>query len=344
MDHMISAGHYLATHAGAQILQAGGNAIDAGVAAGIALGVVQSDIVNVGGVAPCLVYHAQTGKVWSISGMGYWPRAASLDLFLDKYGGRIPAGVLRTVIPAAPDAWITALERFGTMSFGDVAAAAIGFARDGFVMYPLSAEVLADHQDNYRRWSSSAAVYLPGGRPPAAGEVFRQADLAASLQYMADEERAHASAGRLAGLAAARRAFYQGDIAARMVAYHRENGGLLTHDDLRDFSVEVEPALSTDFHGTRLYSCGFWCQGPTLLQMLNILESRDLRTLGHNAASYLHLLTGAIRLAFADREVHYGDPRHKPVPQDVLLSKAYARERLAMILADRAGPDIPAAG
>src|SRR5690606_31845974 len=157
MDHMISAGHYLATHAGAQILQAGGNAIDAGVAAGIALGVVQSDIVNVGGVAPCLVYHAQTGKVWSISGLGYWPRAASLDLFLDKYGGRIPAGVLRTVIPAAPDAWITALERFGTMSFGDVAAAAIGFARDGFVMYPLMAEVLADHQGGHRPLASCSA-------------------------------------------------------------------------------------------------------------------------------------------------------------------------------------------
>ncbi|MBO9352439.1 gamma-glutamyltransferase family protein [Bordetella petrii] len=344
LDHMISAGHYLAAQAGAQILQGGGNAVDAGVAAGIALGVVQSDIVNVGGVAPCLVYEASTRKVWSISGLGHWPKAASLDIFVDQYGGRIPAGVLRTVIPAAPDAWITALERFGTCSFSEVAAAAIGYARDGFVMYPLMAEVLADHQEDYRRWPSSAAVYLPGGRPPAAGEIFRQTDLAASLQYMADEEQAHAKGDRMAGLAAARRAFYQGDIAAAIVDYHRAHGGLMTHDDLRDFSVEVEPALSTSFHGTQLYSCGFWCQGPTLLQMLNILESRDLRALGHNSAPYIHLLTEAIKLAFADREVHYGDPRHKAVPQQVLLSKQYARQRLAMILADRAGPDIPAAG
>src|SRR3546814_8331854 len=101
----------------------------------------------------------------------------------------------------------------------------------------------------------------------------------------------------------------------------------MTHDGLRGFAVDVEPALTTDFHGTQLYSCGFWCQGPTLLQMLNILESRDLRALGHNSAPYIHLLTEAIKLAFADREVHYGDPRHKAVPQDSLLSKAYTRER-----------------
>src|SRR5690606_12420792 len=125
LEYMISAGHYLATQAGARMLEAGGNAVDAGVAAGIALGVVQSDIVNVAGVAPCLVYEASTQKVWSISGLGYWPKAASLDLFMDKYAGRIPPGVLRTVVPAAPDAWISALERFGTFSFGDVASAPI---------------------------------------------------------------------------------------------------------------------------------------------------------------------------------------------------------------------------
>ena len=344
LNHMISAGHYLATQAGMNILQAGGNAIDAGVAAGIALGVVQSDIVNFGGVAPCLVYHADTQKVWSISGLGYWPRAATLDLFLKDHGGKIPAGVLRTVIPAAPDAWITALERFGTLSFGDVAAAAIGYARDGFVMYPLMAEVLADHAQDYGRWASSAAVYLPDGRPPAAGDIFRQTDLARTLQYMADEERAHAAAGRAAGLAAARHAFYRGDIAKSIVDFHRAEGGLVTHDDLANFAVDVEPALSTDFRGTHLYSCGFWCQGPTLLQMLNILESRDVAALGHNSAAYVHLLTETIKLAFADREAHYGDPRYRDIPQAALLSKAYALDRLALISDDRALPDMPSPG
>jgi gamma-glutamyltranspeptidase/glutathione hydrolase len=321
LNHMISAGHYLATQAGMDILQAGGNAVDAGVAAGIALGVVQSDIVNFGGVAPILVYQASTGRV-----------------------STIPAGVLRTVIPAAPDAWITALERFGTLSFGEVAAGAIRLAREGFVMYPLMAEVLAENEKNYARWPSSAAIYLPGGKPPPAGSIFRQTDLAASIQYMADEERLHRGQGRAAGLAAARRAFYEGDIASAIVKYHKEEGGLVTRDDLRNFSVEVDPALSTDFRGTQVHSCGFWCQGPSLLQMLNILEPRDLRALGHNTAPYVHLLTETIKLAFADREVHYGDPRHIDVPQTALLSKDYARARLALIDPDRAGPDMPPAG
>lgn len=344
LKHMISAGHYLATQAGMDILQAGGNAVDAGVAAGIALGVVQSDIVNFGGVAPILVYQASARRVFSISGLGGWPRAARLETFLEKHGGTIPAGVLRTVIPAAPDAWITALERFGTLSFGEVAAGAIRLARDGFVMYPLMAEVLAENEKNYARWASSAAIYLPGGKPPPAGSIFRQADLAASIQYMADEERLRQGQGRAAGLAAARRAFYEGDIAAAIVKYHQEEGGLVTREDLRDFSVDVEPALATDFHGAQVHSCGFWCQGPSLLQMLNILEPRDLRALGHNSAPYIHLLTETIKLAFADREAHYGDPRHVPVPQQALLSKDYARARLAMIDPDRAGPDMPPAG
>jgi gamma-glutamyltranspeptidase/glutathione hydrolase len=344
LNHMISAGHYLATQAGMDILQAGGNAIDAGVAAGIALGVVQSDIVNFGGVAPCLVYHAETQKVWSISGLGYWPKAATLDLFLNKHGGTIPAGLLRTVIPAAPDAWITALERFGTMSFGDVAAGAIRLAREGFAMYPLMAEVLAEHESDYRRWASSAAIYLPGGKPPAAGDIFRQVDLAASMQYMADQERVQLSRGRAAGLAAARAAFYQGDIAASIVNYHKAEGGLLTQEDLSSFSVDVEAPETTRFRGTDLYSCGFWCQGPALLQMLNILESRDIKSLGHNSGAYIHLLTETIKLAFADREVLYGDPRHRHIAKDILLSKSYALERLALIRNDHVLPDIPAPG
>jgi gamma-glutamyltranspeptidase/glutathione hydrolase len=344
VNHMVSAGHYLAAQAGMDILQAGGNAIDAGVAAGIALGVVQSDIVGFGGVAPILVYHAETNKVWSIEGLGYWPRAASLSLFLEKHGGTIPAGVLRTVVPAAPAAWLTALDRFGTMPFGEVAAAAIRYADQGFVMYPTMAEVLEDHASDYARWPSSAAVYLPNGRPPRTGEVFRQRDLAASLRYMADEERKHAGSGRSAGLSAARRAFYEGHIAQAIARFHADNGGLMSMQDLRDFTLDVSPALTTSWHGTNVHSCGFWCQGPTLLQMLNIIEPSDLPALGHNSADYIHLLTEAIKLAFADREIYYGDPRHWEVPEAQLLSKEYAAQRRAVIDPGRAGPGIPDAG
>ena len=141
--HAIVAGHYLASQAGFAILEAGGNAIDAGVAAGIALGVVHSDLVNVGGVAPIILYSAKTGQVETISGLGTWPAAMTPDLFQREHDGHIPVGLLRTVAPAAPDAWITALERHGTMTFGEVAEASIRLARDGFVMYPLMASIIA---------------------------------------------------------------------------------------------------------------------------------------------------------------------------------------------------------
>lgn len=203
--HAIVAGHYLAAEAGFAILEAGGNAIDAGVAAGIALGIVHSDLVNVAGVAPIILYSAKTGQVETISGLGTWPAAVTPDLFQREHDGHIPPGVLRSVVPAAPDAWITALERHGAMSFGAVAEASIRLARDGFVMYPLMASIIANKADSYRRWPSNAAIYLPGGSPPAVGDLFVQADLGRSLQYTADKERA-AGGDRVA--------FYRGDIAA----------------------------------------------------------------------------------------------------------------------------------
>src|SRR5271170_7303715 len=188
--HAISAGHYLAATAGFDILQAGGNAIDAGCAAGIALGVLQSDLVDVAGVAPIMIYLADKQEVVTIAGLGPWPKALDRELFLREHGGQIPKGVLRTVVPAAPDAWITALRRYGTMSFGEVAAAATRLARDGFPMYPLMAASLHKHAERHASWPSSAAVYLPNGKVPETGDIFHQSDLGASLQYMADEEKA----------------------------------------------------------------------------------------------------------------------------------------------------------
>src|SRR6185437_1825485 len=206
--HMAVAGHYGAAHAAFAILEAGGNAIDAGVAGGIALGVLQSDLVDVAGVAPIMIYVAKTREVVTISGLGTWPRAITPDYFEKHCGGHIPHGVLRTVVPAAPDAWITALERYGTMSFGEVAAAAIRFARDGFPMYPLMSEFIKDHRSSYERWPSSKKVFLPKGRAPEPGELFVQADLGRTLQYLADAEKANRRKGRRAALQAARDAFY----------------------------------------------------------------------------------------------------------------------------------------
>lgn len=342
--HVVSAGHYLAAHAGFAILDVGGNAVDAGVAAGLVLGVVQSDLVNIAGVAPIMVFDASKNRVHTISGLGTWPKAVSADLFRTRFGGQIPHGVVRTVVPAAPDAWITALERFGTMSFGEVATSAVRFADEGFVMYPLMAALIGAFESEYRRWPSSAAVYLPGGRLPAVGDVFVQKDLAATLRYMVDQERAAAKHGREAGLAAARAAFYSGDIARTIVRFHEQNDGFLTMEDLQDFSVAIESPTSIRFGELNVTTCGPWCQGPVLLQMLGILRNTDLASMGHNTPEYLHHLVEAIKLAFADRHYHYGDPRMIDVPLDRLLSDAYCAGQADRIRSHRAAPEMPSPG
>ena len=342
--HAIAAGHYLAATAGFAILEAGGNAIDAGCAAGIALGVLQSDLVDVAGVAPIMIYLAEKREVVTIAGLGAWPRALDPELFMREHGGKIPKGVLRTVVPAAPDAWITALKRWGTMSFGAVAAAAIRLARDGFPMYPLMEASLKRHEADHRGWPSSAAIFLPNGRVPEAGDIFRQTDLAASLQYMADEERAAAGRRREAGLDAAHDAFYRGDIAKKIVAFMKEQGGLLSAEDLAEYHSPVGPPERRRFGDLEVFTCGAWCQGPVLLQTLALLEGTDLAGLGHNSADYVHRLTEALKLAFADREAYYGDPALVEVPLASLISAEYAAERRKLIRPDRAWPEMPPPG
>ena len=180
--YMVSAGHFLATQAGFDILEAGGNAVDAGVAAGMALGIVHSDMVQFAGVAPIMIYLKERDEVLTISGLGWWPKAASIDRFVQDFGGSVPLGLLRTVLPAAPDAWITALQRYGTMSFGDVAAASIRYARDGFSMHYVMRDYIVAHEDTYSQWPSNSEIYLPGGKIPDVGENFVQTDLARSIQ------------------------------------------------------------------------------------------------------------------------------------------------------------------
>ena len=341
---MISAGHYHAAHAGFQILEAGGNAVDAGVAAGIAAGVLQTDRVNFAGVAPLMIYLAEQKKVINIDGLGTWPRAASIDCFRREHGGAMPPGILRTVMPAAPAAWIKALDEYGTMSFGDVAQAAIRLTREGFAMYEFMAEYLRDHEESYRRWPTSAAVFLPKGRAPAVGELFVQEELSRTLQYMVDEEAAQRSKGRRAGLKAARDAFYRGDIAQKIARYHQENGGWVTLDDLASFEVRVEPTVTTTFHGIELHACGPWSQGPVLPQALNVLKGCDLKSMGHNSVAYIHHLAEALKLAFADRHRYYGDPRFVDVPMAALLSEEYAAARRNTIKAKEAFDGMPPAG
>ena len=342
--HVVSAGHYLAAHAGFAILEAGGNAIDAGVAAGIALGVLQSDLVNVAGVAPIILYDAQSRKVFTVSGLGPWPKLVTPDYFMKRHGGKIPRGILRTVVPAAPDAWIQVLQRWGSMSFGDVAAASVRFAKEGFAAHPLLCETITTHRREYEEWPSNQAIYLPNGRPPRVGEIFVQTDLAKSLQYMIDQERAAAPKGRDVGLEAARSAFYTGDIGRAIVAYHEQNGGLLRMDDLAVYRSAIEASVSVPFGDFSVHTCGPWCQGPVLAQMLRLVEATGCHKHPHNSFAYVHTLTEIMKLTFADRHAYYGDPNFMDVPLERLLSPSYAAQRAALIREDKAWADMPPPG
>lgn len=338
--HAISAGHYLATAAGFSILEAGGNAVDAGCAAGIALGVLNPHDVKFAGVAPIMIRMAG-GKVVTIDGLGIWPRRVPADLFMREHNGTMPLGILRTVVPAAPDAWITALRDYGTMTFGDVAAAAIRFAREGFGVYEHMRGFIVDEEAQMRALPANAAIYLPGGKVPDLDDKFVQADLAATLQYMVDEEKAAAAKGRLAGLEAAHAAFYKGDIARRIVDYHEANGGYLRRDDLAEFRCRYEPPVELRWRDMALYTCGPWCQGPVVAHTLAMLEKTDFHRHAHNSPDYVHTVVEVMKAAFADREYRYGDPAFVDVRLDELFSDAHLQARVAAIDPRRAMPDMP---
>jgi gamma-glutamyltranspeptidase/glutathione hydrolase len=330
--HAVSAGHYLAGAAAFAILEAGGNAVDAGCAAGLALGVLQPDLVSVAGVAP-IVLRTADGVVETIAGVGPWPRATVADHFLRHHGGRMPAGVLRTVVPAAPCAWITALQRHGTMGFAEIAESAIRFAADGFAVHALLAENIAAHADDYRRWPQNAALFLPGGVAPRQGERFVQPDLAATLRHMVAEERAARARGadRIGGLEAARDAFYRGDIAARIAEFFAAEGGWLTREDLAAFRCPVVPPVGIAWRGHQILVGGPWCQGPTLLQALKLAERAGLPMQAHNSPDYLHLVAEVMKIAFADREHHLGDPAFVDVPLEAMLDDTHIARRVAAI-------------
>ena len=342
--HLVVSGHYLASQAGFQILEAGGNAIDAGVAVGLAINVLESEMTGFGGVAPSMLRLGDSGETIVFIGVGPWPQTLDSEYFRRQHDGRVPPGILESVVPAAPDIWMTALERYGTLSFSDVAEAAIRFAREGFAMYPLMAEVLREHLTDFQDLPSTAAIFCPDGRLPRVAERFVQSDLAGTLQFLCDEERAAAGRGRAAGIAAARAAFYEGDIAKAIVAQQEDEGGFLTREDLSTFQAETEAPARGRFGDYELYGCGPWSQGPMILQAAQVLDGLGLPDMAHNQAEYVHAVVEALKLSAADREAYYGDPAKVNVPLDRLLSLEYADERRCEIDSTGAHPGLPDPG
>lgn len=341
--YAISCGHPLAAAAAARILERGGNAVDAGVTAAMALAIVQPDIVSFGGVAPTLVYLKKERKVHGIAGLGCWPAGTDVARLREEGHGAIPDGLLRTVMPAGPATHIEALRQFGTLSFEDAASAAHELARDGFAAYPAFVRHIEKNQDKYRRWPSSAAVYLPGGRPPRVGEIFKQEELAQSIGGMMAAER-QASGSRDAKLRAAHDHYYKGAIAKAIADYHREHRGFVTREDLAGFATPVEPGIHTRYKEYDVHVNDVWCQGISLLQTLKMLERVDVKALGHNTPQYVHRIAEALNLAFADREAYLGDPRFVEVPVKGLLSDDYAAGQHARIRDDAAFGKLPLPG
>lgn len=341
-DYAVACGHYLAALAAARVLDRGGNAVDAGVTAAMALAVLQPDIVSFAGVAPTLVYSAQQRKVTSLAGLGYWPRATDVERLRKEGGSAIPEGLLRTVIPAAPATHIEALRRFGTISFAEAARPAAELASGGFGTYAKLANSISADAASYARWPSSAAVYLPNGRAPRTGELFRQEELGRTIEGMiAASERAP---DRESGLAAAEDYFYRGPVAEAIDRYHREHRGFMTRDDLAGFRVPVEDALTVRYGEYEVHANPAWCQGVTLLQALATLDGMHVGRMEHNSAAYLHVLVEALDLAFADREAYLGDPAFVKVPVEGMLAPEYAAAQRARINPRRAFGEMPRPG
>ncbi len=348
----VAAGHYLAAQAGLRMMEIGGNAVDAGVAMGFALALLKPDQNGVGGESPILVHSADRAGVFAINGQGFAPSAATIarmqELGIDEV---IPGdGFLPATVPSMVDNYITSLAVFGTLPLAEVLAPALEMAEHGFPMHGALRGAIETNLPRWRKhYPSTADVWASGGRVPETGEVVTNRDWAAALGSLVDAERAAARLGRSAALRAARDAFYKGDIARELVRFSRENpvmdasgeahAGLLTEEDFAAFCARVERPIATDYRGLTVHKCNTWCQGAVFLQQLNLLEGFDLGAMAHNGADYLHTLIECAKLAFADRNAHYGDPEFVQVPLDRLLSKEYAEERRRLVDPERASPE-----
>ena len=349
---VISAGHPLVSMAGMRMLLSGGNAFDAVVAAGFAAAVVEPTAsYTLCGECVALIHDARRGETVAVSGQGTAPALATPAFFRGRGLDRIPTGPgsdahLSFTVPGAVDAYLTVLETFGTKSLAEALAPAVHYAERGFPMYEYMRRMLAisESRSQFDLYPpGGTAVFYPGGHPPEVGDLLVQPALAATLRRLVEADssgRGH----RQAGIRAARDRFYRGDVAASIGAFSERLGGLLRGTDLAGYRARLERPLRITFAGRDILGQSAWTQGPVLMQALAMLETFDLRGLGHNSPQYIHVVAEALKLAFADRGRHYGDSAEAEATIAELLAPAYARERAALIRMDRAAPEAPAPG
>ena len=321
---LATAGTPLTTAAAIQVLNRGGNAVDAGVAAAVAAAVLEptasyslpTEVVG-------LIYDAKSRQVIALNGQGCAPGKATIKFFRSRGKKLIPVGPgsdapLSFTLPGTIDAWAIAVEHYGRLSLAEVLQPAIDYAENGFPMYRYMSLLLKSPEitRQFEFFPQGAAYFRPHGRAPEPGERFIQKDLADVLKTMARAEEQARGNGRSAGLRAGRDAFYTGDIARKIVNFSDQVGGLLTLEDFAHYHSRLEAPVKTTYRGIDVYGHRTWSQSATLLQALNILEGFDLKSLGHNSPAYIHVVTEALKLAMADRERYYGDPDFVQVPLD----------------------------
>jgi gamma-glutamyltranspeptidase / glutathione hydrolase len=336
---MVASTHWLASAAGMAVLEQGGNAFDAAVAAGFTLQVVEPHLNGPGGELPAIVWPAARGEPLVLCAQGVAPRAATIERYRDELGLQLVpgTGLLAAVVPGAFDGWLSLLRDFGTLPLRDVLRFAIGYAEDGFPLVPRIVQTIRSVERLFRDdWTPSAELYLP---VPAPLSLFRNGRLAATYRRLVDEAEA-ASRDREEQIDTARTLFYRGFVAESLVRFCAEtewvdssgerHSGLLSEDDFADWHATYEEPLALDYHGHTALKAGPWSQAPVFLQQLRLLDAFDLGREGWTADS-VHTVVECAKLAFADREAWYGDPEFVDVPIETLLSRAYADERRTLI-------------
>lgn len=311
---MIAASHYLASAAGHSMLERGGSAVDAAIAANATLCVVYNHMAGLGGDVFAQVWSPQTGSVTAINGSGRAGEHADIELYTSMEWKKIePRGPLAAItVPGVVHAWSELHKRFGKIPWQNLFDYAIGHARRGFPISEKFADYIADYADTLRQFESTARIYLPGGRAPRAGSIFRQDDLSHSLEIIAREGP---------------EVFYRGKLADRLVGGLRDAGGILTENDFAAHSSDWVEPLRTTYRGMEVTELPPNTQGIATLMLLNLLERFNMREIGEGTADYYHLMTEAVKLAFADRDEWVGDPAAIDIPYERLLSKDYAEER-----------------
>lgn len=339
---MVASTHWLASAAGMGILERGGNAADAAVTTGFVLQIVEPHLNGPGGEVPILVWSETDQEVSTICGQGVSPMAATVEamseLGLDVMPG---TGLLPAVVPGAFGAWSLLLELHGTMTLRQVLEPAIHYAAHGHPLLKSASDTINTVTELFtNEWSTSAATWMPNGSAPEAGSRFTNPVLAATLRRVISESEA-AGGSRERQIRAARDSWYRGFVAEEIAAYCAtaevvdtsgdRHGGLLTADDLAQWEATVEEPLTFDYHNYTVCKTGPWGQGPVFLQQLALLASYDLTSMGPGSADWVHTILESSKLAFADREAWYGDPRFTNVPMGALLSPEYNAQRSQLI-------------